>query len=96
MAGVPNSFQTRSMSNIKVYLTGWCPDCRRAKKFLNQNGIAFDVVDIDESPDAEDLVLSVNDGRRKVPTFEVDGRYFACSPFNAEKLAAELNIQPKS
>jgi mycoredoxin len=84
------------MSTLKMYSTAWCPDCRRAKKFLNQNGIAFEIVDIDESPDAEDLVLSVNDGRRKVPTFEVDGRYFACSPFNAAQLAQELNIQPKS
>jgi glutaredoxin len=83
------------MSTIKVYLTEWCPDCRRAKKFLNQNGIPFEVVDVDESPDAEDLVMSVNDGRRKVPTFEVDGRYFACSPFNAERLAQELNIPLK-
>jgi glutaredoxin len=84
------------MSTLKMYSTAWCPDCRRAKKFLNQNGIAFEIVDIDESPDAEDLVLSVNDGRRKVPTFEVDGRYFACSPFDAAQLAQELNIQPKS
>ena len=43
-------------------------------------------------PTAEELVLRVNDGRRKVPTLEVDGRYFACSPFDAEQLAAELKI----
>jgi len=34
----------------------------------------------------------VNDGRRKVPTFEVDGRYFSCSPFDPYLLSRELNI----
>lgn len=52
-------------------------------------------IDIDESPDDEDLVMSVNDGRRKVPTFEVDGKYFSCSPFDpyllAEKFGVKLN-----
>ena len=32
------------------------------------------------------------DCRRKVPTLEIAGRFFACSPFNAEQLAAELGI----
>jgi len=34
----------------------------------------------------------VNNGRRKVPTIERDGRYFACSPFDPYRLAEELNI----
>jgi len=38
------------------------------------------------------LVLRVNHGRRKVPTLEVGGRYFACSPFDPEQLAEELNL----
>ena len=36
------------------------------------------------------LVLRVNNGRRKVPTLEVEGRYFACSPFDPHRLAEEL------
>jgi len=54
--------------------------------------VPFREVDVDEDPDAEDLVLRVNDGRRKIPTFEVDGRYFACSPFDPYTLSSELNI----
>ncbi|MGA8267004.1 MAG: glutaredoxin family protein [Candidatus Acidiferrales bacterium] len=83
------------MSQIKVYLTSWCWDCRRARKFLKEHGIEFEGIDIDESPDAEDVVLRENEGRRKVPTFEVDGRYFACSPFNAASLTEELKLPPK-
>jgi thioredoxin reductase (NADPH) len=83
------------MSQIKLFFTSWCWDCRRAKKFLKENGLEYEGIDIDESPDAEEVVLRVNDGRRKVPTFEVDGRYFACSPFNSGLLAEELKLPPK-
>ena len=80
------------MDSITMYSTTWCADCRRAKTFLKERGIAFQEVNIDEDPDAEELVLKVNQGRRKVPTLKVAGRFFACSPFNAEQLASELGI----
>lgn len=80
------------MDTIRVYSTRWCPDCRWTKQFLRERGILFEEINVDEDPDAEDLVLRVNDGRRKVPTLEVGGRYFACSPFDPEQLAAELKI----
>jgi mycoredoxin len=80
------------MSKIKIYSTSWCGDCRRAKQFLSERGVAFEEVNIDEAPDAEDLVLRVNNGLRKVPTIEVEGRYFSCSPFDPYQLADELKI----
>ncbi len=80
------------MSEITVYGTMWCGDCRRTKRFLEERGVIFREVNIDETPDAEELVLRVNDGRRKVPTIEVDGRYFACSPFDPYQLSDELKI----
>lgn len=80
------------MEPITMYSTAWCPDCRRAKSFLRERGIEFREVDIEEDSAAEEIVVNANNGRRRVPTLEFRGRYFACSPFNAEKLAAELNI----
>jgi mycoredoxin len=80
------------MNEITMYSTSWCGDCRRAKQFLKERGISFHEINVDEDPDAEDLILRVNNGRRKVPTLEVDGRYFACSPFDPYLLAEELKI----
>jgi len=77
---------------ITIYSTGWCPDCRRAKSFLRQRGVAFNEVNIEDDPEAEEIVLRVNHGRCRVPTLKVGERYFACSPFNARQLADELNI----
>lgn len=79
------------MEPITIYTTNWCPDCRYAKAFLRQRGVAYREVNIEEDEAAEEIVLQANDGLRKVPTLEVNGRYFACSPFDPEELAEELN-----
>jgi len=62
------------------------------KNFLRERGVEFQEVDIDTDEESEELVLRVNNGRRKVPTLKIGERYFSCSPFNAQKLAAELQI----
>ena len=80
------------MPEITIYSTRWCGDCWRAKRFLLERGVPFREVNIDEAPEAEELVLRVNNGRRKVPTIESGGRYFACSPFDPYQLSEELNI----
>lgn len=80
------------MEPITMYGAGWCPDCRRVKDFLKERGVEFREVDIDKDEACEELVLRVNNGKRKVPTLRVGERYFACSPFNAQKLADELRI----
>lgn len=80
------------MADITIYGTRWCADCHRAKKFLEERGVRYREVNVDESPEAEEIVLRVNNGRRKVPTILVDGRYFACSPFDPYLLAEQLSI----
>ncbi|MDE3111046.1 MAG: glutathione S-transferase N-terminal domain-containing protein [Acidobacteriota bacterium] len=80
------------MAEIIVYCTRWCADCRRAKSFLEEHGVAYREFNIDEFPEAADLVVRVNNGRRKVPTLMVNGRYVACSPFDPYQFAEELNV----
>ena len=80
------------MGEITIYSTPWCSDCHRTKRFLSDRGVPFREINIEEVEAAEALVLRVNEGRRRVPTIEVDGRFFSCSPFDPYKLADELNI----
>jgi mycoredoxin len=68
------------MEPITIYSTGWCPDCRRAKSFLKERGVEFQEVNIEDDPDAEEIVLRANHGRRRVPTVKVGHRYFASVP----------------
>ncbi len=80
------------MAEITMFTSPWCGDCRRAKQFLSERGVAFKEVNIDEDQEAADLVIRVNHGKRKVPTLCVGGRYFASSPFDPYQLSEELKI----
>jgi mycoredoxin len=75
-----------------MYTTTWCGDCRNAKRFLNEQGVAFDEINIEEAEEAADYVMKLNDGKRKVPTFEIDGRAFNLSPYDERKLRSELGL----
>jgi glutaredoxin len=75
-----------------MYTTLWCADCHRAKWFLKNRGLAFEEIRIEESAEATEFVLRANHGRRRVPTFEVNGRTFHCSPYDPHKLARELGL----
>jgi mycoredoxin len=78
---------------IRMYTTQCCADCFRAKSFLNRHQVSFEEVNIEKTPGAADFVIHANDGKRRVPTFEVDGRTFHCSPYDPDKLTRELGLQ---
>ncbi|MDP9038844.1 MAG: glutaredoxin family protein [Acidobacteriota bacterium] len=59
---------------LLVYSASWCRDCREAKRFLAQHGIAFREVDIEHTPGAADEVLR-NVGKRAIPQFVIDGKW---------------------
>jgi mycoredoxin len=80
------------MEVITMYTSNWCPDCRRAKSFMKERGLEFREVNIEEDDTAAEIVMKANHGKRKVPTLEIAGRFFSCSPFNAQQLAMDLNI----
>ena len=72
--------------NIRIYTTSWCPDCRQAKRFLEEQQFTYEEFDIETDLGAATFVERANNGKRKVPTFDVDGRVFPCSPFSAQEL----------
>lgn len=80
------------MPTIRMYYTTWCPDCWHAKRFLDEHGIAYETINVDEQPEAAALIIEKNNGKRKVPTFEVEGRWFSASPFNPDQLAEQLQL----
>jgi glutaredoxin len=78
------------MPEVKVYTTSWSADCTQAKRFLEDEGVFYDEVDIDASADAARVVEKANNGKRIVPTFDIDGTVFSLKPFDWQKLQAEL------
>ena len=78
--------------NIRTYTTSWCPDCRQAKRFLEEHQLPYEEIDIEADLRAAKFVKQANDGKQKAPTFDVDGRIFSYSPFNAQSLKEELAL----
>lgn len=78
------------MPEVKIYTTSWSADCKTAKQFLDDEGVFYEEVDIEESVEAARLVEKANKGKRIVPTFDVDGTVFSLKPFDWKKLQAEL------
>lgn len=77
---------------VRMYTTQWCGDCFRAKSFLKQHQVPFEEINLETTPGAAEFVMLANQGKRRVPTFEVDGRTFHCSPYDPTKLSRELGI----
>jgi len=51
-----------------MYSTPWCGYCHRLRGQLDREGIAYQVVDIEQVPDAAFVVEQVNNGNQTVPT----------------------------
>lgn len=51
-----------------MYTTTWCGFCFRLKHQLQREQISFDEVDIEEQPEAAEVVAQVNGGNQTVPT----------------------------
>lgn len=62
----------KTFDTLTVYSSTWCPDCRQAKKFLDENGVDYELVEIDKVEGAAEL-LEKKTGKRGIPYFVLDG-----------------------
>ncbi len=80
------------MSDIIVYGADWCPDCRRAKRFLGEQRVPYEWIDLDAHPEAKATVEGRNHGAAVIPTIVFpDGTHLA-EPTN-EQLAEKLGLR---
>ncbi|MDQ4113318.1 MAG: mycoredoxin [Actinomycetota bacterium] len=56
------------MTSFTMYTTPWCGYCQRLKGQLGREDITFDEVDIEQVPEAAQIVEQVNGGNQTVPT----------------------------
>ena len=54
--------------SFTMFSTQWCGYCHRLKSQLDREGIAFEVVDIEQRPEAAFTVEQANGGNQTVPT----------------------------
>ena len=79
---------------ILFYSAEGCPDCRRARQFLDEHAIPYRVIDIAEDPAAARL-LEESTGKRGIPYLVVDGKWIRAytpggGPLPAEEILAAV------
>jgi thioredoxin reductase (NADPH) len=80
------------MSEVIVYGAPWCPDCKRAKKFLAEHRVAYQWVDIDEEPEGLRFVEELQHGGRTIPTILFPDGSHLLEPTD-EELARKLGLK---
>jgi glutaredoxin len=79
---------------LKVYSKSNCPFCDKAKHLLTTKNIAFEVVNIEEQPEAREWLMA--QGHRAVPqlylgdSLLVEGGYQGLAKLSDEELKARL------
>ena len=64
------------MKTIRIYGADWCSDCIVAKNFLTSRKIKFEYIVITENKEAIEFVMKINNGKRIIPTIEIDGETY--------------------
>ena len=59
--------------NIKIYGADWCSDCVNVKNYLDSKGIRYEYIICTENDEAIELIERVNNGKRIIPTLDIDG-----------------------
>ena len=80
-------------AQIIMYTTSWCSDCHRAKYLLDEYGVTYVNIDVDENPEGLAFVKQMNGGNRVVPTIVFPDSTILVEPSNAllpEKAGIEL------
>jgi thioredoxin reductase (NADPH) len=82
------------MDQIIVFGAPWCPDCRRTKRFLTEQRIAYQWVDIDHDDAGRRRVEELQAGGRTIPMVVFPDGSHLLEPSDGE-LAEKLRLQPR-
>jgi glutaredoxin len=75
--------------NISVYGSRTCPDTNRATTFLDKQSVPYEFKDLDESPEFNDYIAGLNDGKRVMPTIQVENEFLFNPSLDALQNAVE-------
>jgi len=74
---------------VKIYSTPTCPFCMMSKKFLKENNIDFEDIDVStDQAKAQEMVQK--SGQMAVPVLDIDGEIIV--GFDKEKIRKALGL----
>lgn len=87
---VTDTSQPEPDADVVLYCTPWCPSCRRARAFLNENDIPYVEVDVSRDRAAADRVRGWANGYETTPTFNIKGNIIV--NFNKKEVEDALGM----
>src|SRR5215467_9936535 len=82
-------------TNIKLYGTNWCSDCKRSKKFLGEQRVHYEFINIEEDLEGQAFVRELQKGGITIPTIVFEDGSVLIEPSNAE-VAAKLGLETRA
>lgn len=68
-----NKTQAATVPQVDLYVTGWCPYCKKAMAFLRKNNIAFNAHDIEQDLDAAARKKELDPDYSGIPLAVING-----------------------
>lgn len=79
-------------AKVEIYTTPFCPYCSRAKRLLEQKGVAFNEIDVMMAPGKRKEMRERTGGANSVPQIFVDGTHLGdCDMIHALDARGELD-----
>jgi len=79
-----------------MFSTPWCGYCHRLKSQLDREGIDFEIIDIEQHPDAARTVAEANGGNQTVPTLLFTDGSTQTNPSVAQVLDKLATLAPSA
>jgi glutaredoxin 3 len=80
-----------SQPAVTIYVTEWCPYCRRAKGLLTQKGLEFNEINVDDAPKFREEMIE-RSKRRTVPQIFIGEKHVGgCDDLFALEQSGELD-----
>ncbi|GAA1315940.1 glutaredoxin domain-containing protein [Leucobacter albus] len=85
--------QQSETQGIRVFGADWCGDCRRAKRVFGEANVAYEWIDLVETPEAADVAEDIS-GRKNIPVITYPDGTHQVEPSDADMRAklAELGL----
>ena len=75
--------------NVVMYMTTWCPYCRKAREYINSLGVRLTEYDVDKDKSKNSEMLSKSGGAKGVPLIDIEGMIIKGYVPDAIKAAVE-------
>ena len=80
-----------SENKVTMYGAEWCGDCRRSKRFLDQNNVNYTYVDVEHDEKGKDKAIQIS-GKQSIPVITFPDDSYLVEPSDIDALTASIEF----